>query len=141
MQSIPDGSILTPHPKEFERLAGSWENDFQRLDKQKELAKELHSVVILKGAYTSIATPGGVIYFNPTGNQGMATGGTGDVLTGILTGLLAQNYSPEQAAVIGVFVHGLSGDVAKQEKGMISLISSDLVEYLPQAFSRLVTNK
>lgn len=140
MQSIPGGSILTPHPKEFERLVGRWENDFQRLDKQKELAAKLKSVVVLKGAYTSIATPNGEIYFNPTGNQGMATGGTGDVLTGILTGLLAQDYSPEQAAVIGVFIHGLSGDVAKQEKGMISLISSDLVEFLPQAFLR-VTNK
>jgi ADP-dependent NAD(P)H-hydrate dehydratase / NAD(P)H-hydrate epimerase len=141
LQSIPKGSILTPHPKEFERLVGAWENDFQRLEKQKDLAARIKSVVILKGAYTSIATPGGVIYFNSTGNQGMATGGTGDVLTGILTGLLAQNYSPEQAAVIGVFVHGLSGDFAKQEKGMISLISSDLVDYLPQAFLKVVTNK
>jgi ADP-dependent NAD(P)H-hydrate dehydratase / NAD(P)H-hydrate epimerase len=134
---IPEGSILTPHPKEFERIVGPWKDDFERLDKQITLAKTLNSVIVLKGAFTSIADPNGAVYFNSTGNPGMATGGTGDVLTGILTGFLAQNYTPIEAAIIGVFIHGTSGDVCRREKTEISLIASDLVEYLPQAFLKI----
>ncbi|HEY5826674.1 MAG TPA: NAD(P)H-hydrate dehydratase, partial [Cyclobacteriaceae bacterium] len=104
---IPSGSILTPHPKEFERLVGKWNNDFERLNKQIQLSNQLKAVIVLKGANTSIATPEGKVYFNSTGNAGMATGGTGDVLTGILTGLLAQKYSAEDAAILGVYLHGL----------------------------------
>jgi hydroxyethylthiazole kinase-like uncharacterized protein yjeF len=88
---IPEGSILTPHPGEFVRLVGEWKNDFEKLDKLKELAARLQSIIILKGAYTAIATPDRNIYFNSTGNPGMATGGSGDVLSGVLTGLLAQD--------------------------------------------------
>jgi hydroxyethylthiazole kinase-like uncharacterized protein yjeF len=135
--AIPENSLLTPHPKEFERLTGKWSNDFERLVLQRNLAAKLKSVIILKGAYTSIALPDGTTYFNSTGNPGMATGGSGDVLTGILTGLLAQGYSSKDAALIGVYLHGLSGDVAAQEKGMHSLIAMDLVDFLPQAFGRL----
>jgi len=131
---IPKGSILTPHPKEFERLVGSWKNDFERLEKQIQFAKEIKSVVILKGAYTSIATPDGKVYFNSTGNPGMATGGTGDVLTGILTGLLAQKYTQETAAILGVYLHGLSGDLAARDGSLNTIIASDLIEYLPQAY-------
>lgn len=134
---IPAGSILTPHPKEFERLAGKWSNDFERLEKQKELSKRLQCVIVLKGAFTSIAEPEGRVYFNPTGNPGMASGGTGDVLTGILTGLMAQFYSPIQAAVVGTYLHGLAGDIAVNDKGKPSLIASDLVEFLPQAFRKI----
>jgi ADP-dependent NAD(P)H-hydrate dehydratase / NAD(P)H-hydrate epimerase len=134
---VPPGSILTPHPKEFERLVGAWKNDFERLEKQKQLAATLKSVIILKGAYTSIAAPDGVVYFNSTGNPGMATGGTGDVLTGILTGLLAQQYSARDAAILGVYVHGLSADLIAQEKGIHGLIASDLVDFLPMAFKKL----
>ncbi len=134
---IPSGSILTPHPKEFERLVGKWKDDFDRLNKQLQLAKEIKSVVVLKGANTSIATPQGDVYFNSTGNPGMATGGTGDVLTGILSGLLAQKYSAEDAAILGVYLHGLSGDYVVREKGMYSLIASDIIDFLPAAFRAL----
>lgn len=134
---VPGGSILTPHPKEFERLVGKWSNDFERLEKQKQLASRLKSVVVLKGAYTSIASPDGNVCFNSTGNPGMATGGTGDVLTGILTGLMAQQYDAFDAAKLGVYLHGLAGDLAVPELGMNSLIASDLIHFLPSAFLRL----
>jgi ADP-dependent NAD(P)H-hydrate dehydratase / NAD(P)H-hydrate epimerase len=134
---VPSGSILTPHPKEFERLTGSWKNDFERLEKQKELAATLKSVVVLKGAYSSIATPEGNVFFNATGNPGMATGGTGDVLTGVLTGLMAQSYAAQEAATLGVFLHGLAGDIAVSERGINGLIASDIVDFLPNAFRKL----
>ena len=134
---IPEGSILTPHPKEFERIVGPWKDDFQRLDKLKTLAKQLKSVVVLKGAYTSVASPDMKVYFNSTGNPGMATGGSGDVLTGILAALLSQGYAALDAARLGVFLHGLSGDLAAREKGQHSLIASDIIESLPAAFQRV----
>jgi ADP-dependent NAD(P)H-hydrate dehydratase / NAD(P)H-hydrate epimerase len=133
---IPPNSILTPHPKEFERLVGDWQNDFERLEKQKKLAFQLNSVIILKGAFTSTATPDGKVYFNSTGNPGMATGGSGDVLTGILTGILAQGYSPVEAAILGVYLHGYAGDLAANVRGIGSLIASDLILFLSQAFKR-----
>ncbi len=136
---IPEGSILTPHPKEFERLVGSWTTDFERLEKQQQLAKHLKCVIVLKGAYSSIASPEGNVYFNSTGNPGMATGGSGDVLTGILTSLLAQHYSSLHAAQLGVYLHGLAGDMASYEKGMNSLIASDIIEFLPNAFKKITT--
>lgn len=136
-QLVPPGSILTPHPKEFERLTGPWKDDFERLEMQKQLAVSMKSVVVLKGAFTSVATEKGLVHFNSTGNPGMATGGTGDVLTGVLTGLLAQNYSPEEAAVAGVFLHGLGGDFAADECGMTSLTASDLTDHLPAAFLKV----
>jgi len=139
LKLIPENSVLTPHPKEFERIVGKWVNDFERLEKQKALASRLRCVVILKGAYTSIATAEGKIFFNPTGNPGMAKGGSGDVLTGILTGLLAQRYSAEQTAILGVYLHGFSGDLGAREKGEYGMIASDLVEFLPQSF-KWVTN-
>jgi NAD(P)H-hydrate epimerase len=134
---IPEGSILTPHSKEFERLAGGWSNDFERLLKLQRFSKKINSVVILKGANSTIACPSGNTFFNSTGNPGMATAGSGDVLTGILIGLLAQGYSAEEAAIMGVFVHGLAGDLAVREKGMPSLIAGDLVDFLPSAFKKL----
>lgn len=137
LKLVPAGSVLTPHPKEFERLVGKWSNDFERLEKQKRLAAQLVSVVALKGAYTSVAAPDGTIYFNSTGNPGMATGGTGDVLTGVITALIAQKYDAIDAARLGVYVHGLAGDMAATEKGMVSLIASDVIEYLPEAFRKI----
>jgi NAD(P)H-hydrate epimerase len=131
---IPPNSILTPHPKEFERLAGSWKDDFDRLEKQKQFAIKTKTIILLKGAYSSIATPDGKIHFNPTGNPGMATGGSGDVLTGLLTGLLAQQYTSEEAALLGVYLHGLSGDFAAGNIGMNAMIASDIVKSLPDAF-------
>lgn len=136
-EMIPPGSLLTPHPREFERLVGEWTNDFDKVAKQKELASALQSTILLKGAFTTIAEPAGVVYFNPTGNPGMATGGTGDVLTGILTGLMAQFYSPVQAAILGTFLHGLAGDLAAVDKGKDSLIASDLIDFLPLAFKNI----
>lgn len=131
---VPPGSVLTPHPKEFERLTGSWKDDFEGLEMQKQLAVSLRSIVVLKRAHTSIATEKGVIYFNSTGNPGMATGGTGDVLTGVITGLLAQKYTPHEAAVAGVYLHGLAGDLAAARCGFDSLIASDVIDHLPAAF-------
>jgi ADP-dependent NAD(P)H-hydrate dehydratase / NAD(P)H-hydrate epimerase len=139
MKNIPPGSILTPHPKEFERLVGSWKNDFERLEKQRQLAKQLKCIIVLKGAYSSIASFEGNVYFNSTGNPGMATGGSGDVLTGILTSLLAQQYSPLEAAQLGVYLHGLSGDMVSYEKGMNSLIASDIIDFLPNAFKKITS--
>jgi NAD(P)H-hydrate epimerase len=136
LQLVPPGSILTPHPKEFERIAGEWKNEFERLEKQKRLAHELKSVVVLKGANTAIASPDGKVFFNSSGNPGMAKGGSGDVLTGILTGLMAQQYSALEAAQLGVFLHGFAGDLGAYEKGMNCLIASDIIEFLPEAFKR-----
>ncbi len=137
LNEIPEGTILTPHPKEFERLAGVTSDDFERLTHQMNLAKKLKSVILIKGAHTAIATADGRVYFNSTGNPGMATGGSGDVLTGILTGLVSRGYAAKSAAVLGVFVHGLSGDLAAKTRGRQSLIASDLIDFLPQAFKSL----
>ncbi|MCE7863438.1 MAG: NAD(P)H-hydrate dehydratase [Bacteroidetes bacterium CHB5] len=137
LNKIPEGSILTPHPGEFMRLVGAWSNDFDKLKKQIALAETTRSVVVLKGAYSSIALPDGSVYFNSTGNPGMATGGSGDVLTGIVTALLAQGYPAAQAAILGVYVHGLAGDLAAREIGETGLIAGDLINYLPYAFKKL----
>lgn len=137
LQFLPPGSILTPHPKEFERLAGKWGNGFERLEMQRNFSKKYNVYVVLKGAYTSVCTPDGKCYFNSTGNPGMATAGSGDVLTGIITGLLAQRYSPGQAAVLGVFLHGLAGDFAADKKGFEAMIAGDIVNNLGKAFKKL----
>ncbi len=134
---LPQGSILTPHPKEFQRLAGSWQNDFDRLEKQRNLAKKHGIYIVLKGAHTSICFPDGQCYFNSTGNPGMATAGSGDVLTGIITGLLASGYSSGVAATLGVYVHGLAGDIAAKTLGYESVIASDIVDNIGAAFKRL----
>lgn len=134
---LPEGSILTPHPKEFERLVGSWENDFERLKKQKAFASRYRVVVLLKGSYTSIAIPDGKVYFNSTGNPALATGGTGDVLTGVVTSLLTQSYPPEEAAILGTFLHGMAGDLCSIDLGDRGILASDLIEYLPQAYKKL----
>ncbi len=104
---------------------------------KKQLAVSLKSIVVLKGAHTSVAMPNSEVHFNSTGNPGMATGGTGDVLTGVITGLLAQNYTPDEAAVAGVFLHGLAGDSAVARCGMDSLIASDLINSLGEAFLKV----
>lgn len=134
---IPKGSILTPHPKELDRLVGICHNSFERLNKARDLAANLKSYIVLKGAYTAIINPEGKCFFNPTGNPGMATGGSGDVLTGILLSLLAQGYKPEEACKLGVYVHGLAGDLAAKNKGTISMLAGDIIEYLPTAWQNL----
>lgn len=129
--------VLTPHPGEFKRLVGEWNNDFEKLEKQVAWAMANKVHLVLKGAHTSVATPDGKVYINSTGNPGMATGGSGDVLTGIITGLLAQGYSPRDAAVAGVFLHGKSGDLASENNGHEALVASDLIKYLGKAFLSL----
>lgn len=134
---IPKGSILTPHPKEFQRLFGDSGDNFEEHELQRKRARELGVYIVLKRAHTCIACPDGTCYFNSTGNPGMATGGSGDVLTGIITGLLAQKYDARSAALLGVFVHGLAGDIAVDDLDHESLIAGDLVRYLGHAFLRL----
>jgi NAD(P)H-hydrate epimerase len=138
LQLLPDNAILTPHPKEFERLAGSFAGSFGRLQKQVQFSARYKVIVIVKGAHTCITFPDGQVFFNSTGNPGMATAGSGDVLTGIILGLLAQKYSPEDAALIGVYLHGLAGDLAASKWGEQALIASDIVEQLGSAFLQLV---
>jgi NAD(P)H-hydrate epimerase len=134
---LPEGSILTPHPKEFERLVGKWSNSFEKLQLQKELSAKYNLIVVVKGAHTSITDPFGNCWFNSTGNPGMATGGSGDVLTGIILGLLAQHYQPIEAAKLGVYLHGLAGDIAAENWGFESLIASDITENLGKAYKKL----
>jgi NAD(P)H-hydrate epimerase len=134
---IHEGTILTPHPKEFDRLAGKTGNSFHRLRREIEFSKEHKCIVILKGAHTSITTPDGKVFFNSTGTPGMATAGSGDVLTGILLSLLAQGYTPENAAVLGVYLHGLAGDFAAEKLCYESIIASDIIKNLAKAFNRL----
>jgi ADP-dependent NAD(P)H-hydrate dehydratase / NAD(P)H-hydrate epimerase len=134
---VPANSILTPHPGEFRRLVGDWHNDYERLNKQIELSKKHGLIVVLKGAYSSISTPSGKVYFNSTGNPGMATAGSGDVLTGIVAGLLSQGFSPTKSARLAVLLHGISGDLGAQYRGEYGLIASDIVDCLPAAFRKL----
>lgn len=134
---IPAGSILTPHPGEFERLFGPSKNDFERITKAQEQAMALNVCVLLKGHYTLVATPAGRMYYNTTGNPGMATAGSGDVLTGIIIGLLAQKYAAWEAAVLGVYLHGLAGDIAAAYTSQESLIATDIINYLADAWRQL----
>lgn len=134
---VPKNSIFTPHPKEFERIAGKSANDFEQLSKQKDFSIKYGVYVILKGAHTCITTPSGKAFFNSTGNPGMATAGAGDVLTGIILGLLSQNYSPIDACIIGVYLHGLAGDIAAENQGWESLIASDIIHYIGMAYNQL----
>lgn len=127
---LPERTIITPHPKEFERLFGKTDNSQQRFELQREMSKQYNIIIVLKGANTSITFPNGSCFFNSTGNPGMATAGSGDVLTGIILSLLAQRYTPEEAAIIGVFMHGRAGDKAAAERGMETMIASDITHSL-----------
>lgn len=139
LNSIPPNSIFTPHPKEFERLFGKQENDFERIATAIMQARLHKSIIVLKGRYTLIATPSGNAYFNSTGNPGMATGGTGDVLTGIITSLIGQGYEPEQAAAFGVFWHGLAGNFASGLYTQECMIASDIPESLGYALQSILS--
>lgn len=137
LSMIPSNSILTPHPGEFDRLFGISNSAYERLLVARTKAMELQVYIVLKGAYTRIITPDGQVFFNSTGNAGMATAGSGDVLSGIIAALLAQKYSPLDAALIGVYLHGLSGDLSLSHETMETLTASDLIENLKGAFSIL----
>ena len=136
LKSIPKDSILTPHPGEVKRLIGGWQNDFEKLSKIKSFAQKYNLIVVAKEAYTCICSAKG-FYFNSTGNPGMAKAGSGDVLSGIITSLLAQNYTALNAAILGVFLHGLAGDFALKNESEASLTASDIVDSLGTAFSIL----
>jgi len=129
--------VLTPHPKEFERLTGANDNGFLRLRSQIEFSREYNCVVVLKGAFTSVSAPDGSVTFNSTGNPGMATAGSGDVLTGIILSLLSQGYSAEKAAITGVFLHGIAGDIAVENSCFESIIASDIINSIGKAYNRI----
>jgi len=133
-QFIPKGSILTPHPKEFDRLFGKTADSFERNKLQREKAQGLGIHILLKGAHSCLAAPDGRCYFNSTGNPGMATAGSGDVLTGIIAGILAQGYAPLEAALLGMYLHGLAGDLAAGELGQEAMIAGDITDNLGKAF-------
>jgi NAD(P)H-hydrate epimerase len=137
LEIIPENSILTPHPKEFERIFGDSNSSYDRMIKAQEAAMRYKLIIVLKGAHTLVAMPDATLHFNSTGNSGMATAGSGDVLTGILAGLLAQGYSPENAAKIGVYIHGLAGDLALKNESKESLIAGDIIENMGNAFKSL----
>ena len=137
LQQIPVGAILTPHIGEFDRLEGVSTDSYERLSKAMLLAERQHAYIVLKGHYTAIITPGGRVLFSPTGNPGMATAGSGDVLTGIITALLARGYTQGEACAIGTYLHGLAGDIAARSLGEESLIASDIINSLPMAFKEL----
>ena len=134
--SMPMNSILTPHPGELKRLIGDWNNDFQKIELAKEFSKEHQVIIIIKGANTLIVA-GDDLYFNTTGNPGMATAGSGDVLSGIITGLLAQGYKPLDASLFGVYLHGSAGDLASGYLGFEALIASDIINTLGTAYIKL----
>ena len=131
---VPPGSILTPHPGEMRRLDPACDPVNRRLEAAEGFAKRHDVILVLKGAGTVIALPDGRTWVNPTGNPGMGKGGSGDVLTGVILGLLVQGYTPEVAAVMGVFLHGHAGDLAVLTTGLEGLLASDLLHALPRAF-------
>ncbi|WP_299781144.1 NAD(P)H-hydrate dehydratase [uncultured Formosa sp.] len=133
LKHLKEDTILTPHPKELERLIGVWEDDFDKLKKTKAFAEKYKVLVLIKGA-NSIAVYKDKLYVNSTGNPGLATGGTGDVLTGIITGLVSQGYTALEATCFGMYLHGKSADIAVETKGYQSLIASDVTDYLGQAY-------
>ncbi len=136
---VLQNTIITPHPKEFERLFGKTSNSYERLLLQQKSAKEYNIIIVLKGAHTSIAFQNGQLFFNITGNNGMATAGSGDVLTGFITGLLASGYSALEAAIIGVYLHGLAGDCAIESQSPETLIASDIIAHFSAAFKKVAT--
>lgn len=135
---LPSESILTPHPGEFRRLVGQWADDYDKLDKLKAFCKEHKLNVVLKGAYSAACDSNGVIQFNPTGNPGLATAGSGDVLTGVVSALLAQGLKPIDALKLGVYLHGLAGDEAVREMQTPWVQASDIIDYLPKAVRSLI---
>ena len=130
-------TVITPHPKEFDRLAGISTTAYERLTKAIQFAEKHNLIVVLKGANTQIVNSDGTVWFNSTGNPGMATAGSGDALTGIILALLAAGYQSLDAARLGVYVHGLSGDIAAARRGYEALIASDIIENIGEGFKLL----
>lgn len=138
---LPSHSVITPHIGEFDRLFGEHRNNEERLRKAIDMAKYYKIVIVLKGHFTATIRPTGRVYFNSTGNPGMATAGAGDVLTGVITSFIAQGFSPDQAAFLGVFVHGMAGDMAAEKIGEYGLMASDIAEYCGLALKALTSRK
>jgi NAD(P)H-hydrate epimerase len=138
LASLPPSSILTPHPKEFDRLFGKSKNDFARMELALQKSEELKIYIVLKGHHTLIATPFKKSYFNSTGNAGMAKGGSGDILTGILTGLIAQGYQPLEACLLGVYIHGLAGDIAADKFSQDAMIAENIIDCIGNAYKQFV---
>ncbi|MDB5245808.1 MAG: NAD(P)H-hydrate dehydratase [Segetibacter sp.] len=134
LRELPPGSIISPHPKEFERLFGKTENQLERIQSARYHSQKLFVYIIVKGHNSVLACPDGQVYFNSTGNAGMATAGSGDVLTGMLTGLLAQGYSSKEACLLGVYLHGLSADIAVEVISQEALIAGDITDHVGKAF-------
>ncbi|MGI8636698.1 MAG: NAD(P)H-hydrate dehydratase [Segetibacter sp.] len=137
---LPSGSILSPHPKEFERLFGKTESHLERIHTARYQSQRLFVYIIVKGHYSFVACPDGEVYFNSTGNAGMATGGSGDVLTGILTGLMAQGYSAKETCILGMYLHGLSADIAVESISQEALTAGDIVAFIGKAFLSIAAN-
>ncbi|HYQ56340.1 MAG TPA: NAD(P)H-hydrate dehydratase, partial [Draconibacterium sp.] len=138
LKNLPEGSVLTPHPGEFRRLVGETTDSFEAVKKQLSFAKRYNCVLVLKGAHTSVANPDGTLCWNSTGNPGMATAGSGDVLTGIILGLLAQGMTSFDAALAGVYLHGLAGDIAAKKHSEYALTAGDLIATLGKAFRKVM---
>ena len=138
LNNISAESILTPHPKEFERLFGKSDPGIERTKLALQMSNRYNIFIVLKGHHTLIATPGGKAWFNTTGNAGMATGGSGDVLTGILTGLMAQKYSSIETCLLGVYIHGLAGDIAADKLSENALMAGDIIDNLGNAFNHVI---
>ena len=132
---LPDNTILTPHPKEFDRMFGMTNNSYERLELQRKMSVVHNIIIVQKGAHAAITFPNGTCFFNSTGNPGMATAGSGDVLTGMILSLLAQRYTPQEAALLGVYLHGKAGDVAAEKLGMESMIARDIIGNLQFAIN------
>jgi len=136
LKKLPSQTILTPHPKELERLIGAWKDDFEKIEKTKQLSEAYDCIVVIKGANT-ITVYKQNIYINTTGNPGMATAGSGDVLSGVIAGLVSQDYTPLKAAIFGVYLHGSAGDIAVGGMGYQALIASDIVDNIGKAYLEL----
>lgn len=137
LEYVPAGSVFTPHPGELQRLTGTAADREDLILKAKDLATENGITVVVKGAPTVTIAPDGRMYVNTTGNPGMATGGSGDVLTGMVLALLAQGYESEQSALIAVYIHGLAGDIAARRLSMTAMTSADIADSLPQAWLQM----
>lgn len=137
LKLIPKNSIITPHPKEFSRLFGEAKDSFERLELAKSKAKELNIYIVLKGHHTQIITPERNVFYNITGNSGLAKGGSGDVLLGIITSFLTQGYSPENAAIFGVWLHGKAADFTAEKHSKEAMLASDVIQHIGEVFKYL----
>ena len=137
LKLVPPGSVMTPHDGELQRLTGPWADRADKESKIKNLARQTGAVIVSKGPNTLVCGPDGEMYINTSGNSGMAKGGSGDVLTGLITGLAGRGYNPMKAACIGVYIHGCAGDLARQNLSAEAMHSADILDFLPPAWKLL----